>query len=361
VFEEFAASLTGNVEEDLKRIQESEEVNGHLRTMPFASFIESGARGSWDQVKTLVCTTGYKADITNKVRPELIRSSLVTGLNSKEFFDSCFGSRKGLLDTALSTGDSGYLTRQLIYSTVHQEVDPDLEDCGTTDHMMFYVADKKTAKCLLWRHYVDDQNVTRCIKEANYESLVGKTIKLRSPIYCKSKKICKTCYGELHKLLHSNQCGIVATQAIGERTTQLVLRTFHISGVAQGTSADNDDIISGMSIVKKLFHKPTAFSEITSPYELVNLLHKIFSSYGAIQIVHYEVIVAAMMWVGNKPWRIVEDRDTKEFEYVSILQVPNRTSWLMGGAFSNLKSRLLSGLISQEEDTENALTRLFRF
>lgn len=355
-----ASKLTGNVEQDMTHMA-SPELMSRLKQLPASIYIESGARGSWDQAKQLVFSRGYVSDAKGKIIPNLIRSSLSIGLNQDEYFDSCWGARKGLLDTALSTGDSGYLTRQLIYSTVHIELG-ETEDCETTDYLSIEVKDEKFAKCLLWRYHMTETGLQK-IKINNYKSLIGKTIKLRSPIYCKTKGICKKCYGDLHRILHSDQIGIIATQAVGERITQLVLRTFHTSGVAQASEQfdKQEDIIGGMTFANKVFHSPeSVLEDVLKPEEHVLMIYKIFSQYKAIHMVHYEIITSAMMWVDNLPWRLCDTREQLVPEWVSILKVPSRSSWLLGTAFSNLKSRLLYGLIHDTEDNNCALTDLFR-
>lgn len=357
---EIADSLTGDMKKDMK-ILNSKKVLDILKTFSFRDYIESGARGSWDQVKQLVLSRGYVSDSKGKIRPDLIRGSLLKGLNQKEFFNSCWGARKGLLDTALSTGVSGYLTRQLIYSCVFVELDETLDDCGTTDYMKILVEDETMAKSLLWRYFKVKDRLVK-ITTSNYKNIVGKIINLRTPIYCKSEKVCKKCYGDLHKILHSNQIGIIATQAIGEITTQLVLRTFHLSGVAKAKeeSGDQDDIISGLGVANKLFHKPNSVVDINRPSDLVKATYRIFNEYKRIHMIHYETIISAMMWVGDTQWRLTENRDNNKFEWVSILQIPSRSSWLLGVAFSNLKAKLLDGLVNKKSDNCNALSRLFR-
>ena len=358
-------SFTGNVNEDMERVKEDPVVLKALKDCAFSIFIDSGARGTWDQARQMVLARLYVADASNSVRPYLIRSSLVQGLKPREFFESCWGSRKGLLDTAMSTGDSGYLTRQLIYSTAVIELDESEtgKDCGTTDGLNITIESKDMIKSLLGRYYTNKDGHKKLIKLSDTGSLIGRTINLRSPVYCKNKRICKTCYGNLHKILHSPQIGIVATQAVGERTTQLVLRTFHLSGAAQGNIAgQNQDIISGMSIVKKLFHTPAkVLGNIQDPLLLVRTIFDIFNQYGDIHMIHFEVIVAGMMWNDSTPWRLIPNRDTIVPEYVSILQVPARASWLLGTAFSNVKQKLLNGLLADTDDVESAITTLFRY
>lgn len=376
-FEHFASNLSGNIVEDMQSLSSNKALHDKIKKKPYHIFIESGARGSIEQLMQLIVSRAYVADANNKLRPNLIRGSLCTGLNQREFFESSWGTRKGLLDTALSTSSSGYLTRQLIYSTVNIELDHNIEDCNTTDFLELEVLirtpdgkidEQKTealAKNLVWRYVVGiDNKSTILVTKDNYKALIGRKIKLRSPIYCKSKHICKKCYGNISKILHSTQIGVIATQCIGERCTQLVLRSFHTSGVAQGSGqgGSNEDIISGMGVVNKLFHNPNSFKNIKEPVDLVMSLHNIFSQYGSIMLVHYETIVSGMLWTSNKKlWRTLPDRNNHPHNFESILKIPSLGSWLLGISFARLKSKLLDGLIMDETDTPTALSKLFRF
>ena len=374
-FENFTDTLNGSIKENIYNLNNNKEIHKKIQKKPYYIYIESGARGSLDQLTQLVVARGYVADANNKIRPNMIKSSLSTGLNKTEFFESSWGSRKGLLDTALSTSSSGYLTRQLIYSTVNMELG-NVEDCKTTEYLEMDVMvknssgqldEKKTealAKTLIWRYVVSMDGKTHIlITKDNYKALMGRRIKLRSPIYCRSKKICKKCYGNVCNILHSNQIGIIGTQAVGERSTQLVLRTFHTSGVASGSgeTENNEDIISGMGIVNKLFHKPTDIKGVTNPVDLVLALNNVFSQYGGIMLVHFEVIVSAMMWHEKKLWRTIPNRNNYPFKFESILKIPSLGSWLLGISFARLKTKLLDGLVNDEVDTPTSISNLFRF
>lgn len=365
-------NLKGNPIDDIKYISENEELKTKLKDLSISTYIESGARGSWDQAKQLVFARGYVADSDNKIRPDLIKSSLIEGLSQDEFFRSSYGCRKGLLDIALSTGDSGYLTRQIIYSTSNLELSETIDDCHTSDYFKLhvYIKDdennkidyKKSvllAKSLLWRYYIDDNGNEVLITTNNYKDLIGKTINLRSPILCNTKQICKKCYGNLYKILHSDQIGIIATQAIGERITQLVLRTFHTSGVASRIKDDsNDDIIAGMGLANKLFH-PKGDLKYKTAEEYSKLLFNIFSDYGSIHFVHFECIVSCMMWSKNKPWRLLDNRLDNKYVMKSTLKIPAMNSWLIGTAFSHLKSKIIDALINDNYEEPSSISSLF--
>lgn len=381
-------NLTGDIQKDLDYMKNNELLS-KIDSVPVSIFVRSGARGSMEQLRQLVFCRGYVANSKNYVRENLIVNSFSSGLDPDEFFESCFGTRKGLLDTALSTGDSGYLTRQLIYSSCFLELSDNIEDCGSEDYLKVNVRDESFASLLIGRYYYDEkENRLKCISFDNFNELVGKVIKLRSPIYCKSYKICNVCYGNYYYIMHSNQIGIIATQAIGERATQLVLRTFHISGAVQDFSKDrevskNQDIITGMKIAKAIFHNPYSLfvaskikeggdkeklmkslnkrMEGGDPSILVEMLYNIFSKFGKVNLVHFEVIVSSIMWSGDRLWRLIPNRSQVPYQYVSIMKVPSKVSWLLGMAFSHLNKGIINGILGKGYIEGTSLTELFTY
>ena len=74
----------------------------------------SGARGNISQVRQLVGMRGLMSDSGGGIIDFPIRSNFREGLSVTEYVISCYGARKGLIDTALRTADSGYLTRRLV-------------------------------------------------------------------------------------------------------------------------------------------------------------------------------------------------------------------------------------------------------
>lgn len=89
---------------------------------PLYMMILSGARGNISQIKQLVGIRGLMADSNGEIINLPITSNFKEGLNIIEYFISCYGARKGLVDTALKTANSGYLTRKLIYTSQSQTI-----------------------------------------------------------------------------------------------------------------------------------------------------------------------------------------------------------------------------------------------
>ena len=315
----------------------------------YSYMIESGARGSWDQVRQLVLTRGFVSNFQGEILPVPIKNSLMDGLTHEEFFYSTYGCRKGLLDIALNTGTSGYLSRKLIFTCANLQIDDVLEDCGTKDFLTVDVKNKMKAQMLINRYMLANETLVKITKD-NYQDNIGKLIQIRSPILCQSPRICHTCYGDLHKRLNSRFIGIIATQTLGERGTQLVLRTFHTSGsaVIKGEekgeengdqSMRQEDIIGDLAAVSELLHmfKGKTYDGIVA--ELFDVYDK------DIYHVHFECVVAQLMWSNYQKWRLLENRAVVTPDYFSIQSVPNQESWILAMAFSNPKRSILQGIL----------------
>ncbi len=213
----------------------------------------SGARGNISQVRQLVGMRGLMADPQGRIIDFPIRSNFREGLTLTEYVISCYGARKGIVDTALRTATSGYLTRRLV--DVAQHVVVSLYDCETRQGIPL-TALKQGAKTLLplserilGRVLAEDvpgvaiRNT--CISEYLSYQLANAqdVIIVRSPLLCKSRNgVCQLCYG--WSLAHNElvsigeAVGIIAAQSIGEPGTQLTMRTFHTGGVFSGEIID---------------------------------------------------------------------------------------------------------------------------
>src|SRR6201982_1397531 len=100
---------------------------------PIFMMADSGARGSFKQIRQLAGMRGLMANPKGEIIERPIKANFQEGLTVLEYFISTHGARKGLADTALRTADSGYLTRRLV--DVAQDVIIRQEDCGTTEYV----------------------------------------------------------------------------------------------------------------------------------------------------------------------------------------------------------------------------------
>nr|QVL26876.1 RNA polymerase beta'' subunit [Sphenodesme mollis] len=239
-----------------------QEMNPNFRmTDPFnpvhiMSF--SGARGNTSQVHQLVGMRGLMSDPQGQMIDLPIQSNLREGLSLTEYIISCYGARKGVVDTAVRTSDAGYLTRRLV--EVVQHIVVRRTDCGTVRGISVsprngMMPERIFIQTLIGRVLADDIYMgTRCIATRNQDIGIGlvnrfitfrtQPIAIRTPFTCRSAFwICRLCYGrspthgDLVEL--GEAVGIIAGQSIGEPGTQLTLRTFHTGGVFTGGTAEH--------------------------------------------------------------------------------------------------------------------------
>ena len=202
----------------------------------------SGARGNISQVRQLVAMRGLMADPQGAILEFPIQSNFREGLTVTEYLISCYGARKGLVDTALRTATSGYLTRRLVDAVQHVVVQ--VTDCQTFKGIL--IKDKNLEHRLVGRVLFQDVylNSTTIVKKntllsqnlAKQIASQHKTIIVRSPLTCHTEKsVCQLCYGldlSQGKIVSLGEAvGIIAAQSIGEPGTQLTMRTFHTGGV----------------------------------------------------------------------------------------------------------------------------------
>ena len=229
--------------------------------------VNSGARGDISNVKLASAMIGIQVDASNREIELPIRSSFKHGLSSLEAFVATRGARKGLIDTALKTADSGYLPRRLV--DVSQDVFTVEDEAGDDDGYTIYrseteetmidfgnrLAGRYTAKEVPG-HIAADQLITREIAdEINDDSDVSE-VTIQSVLSTNNLRgIPRKSYGidmSTGVLVDDAQpVGVIAAQSVGEPGTQLTLNTFHSSGVAGG------DITQGLPRVEELFEART--------------------------------------------------------------------------------------------------------
>ena len=229
--------------------------------------VNSAARGDISNVKLASAMIGIQVDAANREIELPIRSNFKQGLSSLEAFVATRGARKGLIDTALKTADSGYLTRRLVdvsqdvftvedeagdddgYTILRSETEETMIDFGNRLFGRFTAED-------IAGHVKKDQLITRKIANAIDADEKIESVKIQSVLSTKNLRgIPRKSYGidmSTGSLVDNAQpVGVIAAQSVGEPGTQLTLRTFHASGVAGG------DITQGLPRVEELFEART--------------------------------------------------------------------------------------------------------
>jgi DNA-directed RNA polymerase subunit beta' len=213
----------------------------------------SGARGNLSQVRQLVGMRGLMADPNGQIIDLPIITNFREGLTITDYIISSYGARKGLVDTALRTADSGYLTRRLI--DVAQDIITREKDCKSefgisltdvveSNDLIVSLEDRILGRTLLRpilnshtaeQLFIANQEINLIVAK-QIAQLKLKKVFVRSPLTCHSRRsVCQQCYGwnlAYGRLVDLGEAvGIIAAQSIGEPGTQLTMRTFHTGGV----------------------------------------------------------------------------------------------------------------------------------
>jgi DNA-directed RNA polymerase subunit beta' len=240
---------------------------------PIDMMVGSGARGNMMQVRQIAGMRGLVANPRGDMIPRPIKSNFREGLEMLEYFIATPGARKGLVDTALRTADSGYLTRRLV--DVAQELIVRGDDCGTNLGLWVENVLPDTAK---QRNFLDTKLFGRALLQdvalADGTVIAKNTVlsdddvvrlrddpevtrvRVRSVLTCDAELgVCALCYGRSlatgKEIELGEAVGVIAAQSIGEPGTQLTMRTFHTGGVA------GRDIAGGLPRVVELFEART--------------------------------------------------------------------------------------------------------
>nr|QEM01643.1 plastid-encoded DNA-directed RNA polymerase beta''A [Nephromyces sp. ex Molgula occidentalis] len=242
--------------------------------------INSGAKANWSQLLQLIGFRGYISNINGYLYEIPIMQNFSRGLNLYEYFISCYGSRKGIIDTAIKTADSGYLTRRLI--EVSKNIIIKEYNCGSKTSISYNKIIDIKGNILLNNSYLKGKLLKKGInfdlniiyKSNKYlyiqEFLIPKITNLKLNLggvynWISGRTICNNCFGQNYNQ-YNNQLGesigVLAAQTIGEPGTQLTLRTFHTGGVF--TKINNNFKYKQESIFNKYNSKITLNMKILS-------------------------------------------------------------------------------------------------
>jgi len=277
IYEQFEEGLLSENEKYAKIVENVTGVMNSIKAAiaetlttenPIKIMIDSGARGTPDQLNQMVGIKGLVVKPNGQIIELPILSSYKEGFNALEYFNATHGSRKGLVDTALKTSQSGYLTRKLV--DVAQDIIIQNLDCGDEEGLeIFRTTHEELEQAFASRivSRVIAQDVTlKTGKKIEKNTLLTpelaneisensdlESVKIFSPLTCKNLHgICQKCYGaDLTKwkpIKIGEAAGVIAAQAIGEPGTQLTLRSFHAGGIVT-----KSDITMGLPYIEGLF------------------------------------------------------------------------------------------------------------
>lgn len=298
---------------------------------PVFMMLESGARGSKEQIRQLSSMRGLMAKPQKRgleggqIIENPILSNFKEGLSVLEYFISTHGARKGLADTALKTADAGYLTRRLVDASHNVIVNE--KDCGTlrglivsklkkNEDIVVSLYDRILGRVSLYdvQHPITKEIIVYAGEEITEEKAMNiqnssiENVEIRSVLTCESKKgVCAKCYGRNlasgYMVQMGEAVGIIAAQSIGEPGTQLTLRTFHVGGIASNVAIESNVIskYDGVLEIEELRTVEVVDGIQNKYFIVVSRLAEmhIIDKYTKIVLATYNVPYAAKLFFNN--------------------------------------------------------------
>ena len=223
----------------------------------FYDMLQAGSTSRKGQVTQILSMPGVIEDVHGEPIPYPIKKSWSEGLDTFDYWNQSYGARKGVVDRSVNTQESGALNKELLFNTKNLLIVED--DCGTPDGIELEVNSKeimdrfvaKAIPNLVEHNALINQEVMSRLKHRRVES-----IWVRSPLTCESDGgVCQKCYGlmangQLPRI--GENVGVIDSQALTERSTQLTMQTFHTGGTAGGTSS----ITKGFPRLEELLFVP---------------------------------------------------------------------------------------------------------
>jgi DNA-directed RNA polymerase subunit beta' len=222
---------------------------------------QAGVKPSPIQYRQLRLAPMLMLDSTNRVIPRPITKSYSEGLDVSSYWDQMSGARRGSVLKVQEVREPGYFTKQLMNSTMGVQVTA--HDCGTQQGLHMPISSQDVFdRTLAQDHtiggvtYKKDTVITPQMASAMKASDKNATVLVRSTMKCEhGDGICQKCAGLAPSGQHytiGTNIGVLATQALGERATQLTLKAFHSGGVAER----NADMVNNFTRVQQLTQIP---------------------------------------------------------------------------------------------------------
>lgn len=309
-------SVSGMIDaKDAMEQEKSEIVSAELKSWiqnnmdpdnPVGIMMNSGARGNAGQVNSMAGIIGVGKDVASqKTRP--VNSSHLEGLSPDQFWDLSYDSRKGILDKSIETSKPGELTREL-WMTNKQTVISE-KDCGDSKGIMLDMQKDGDKRSLHGRVLLKDVPLAKggSIKATGKpltvqeeEAIMTKAkglVNVRSPLTCKSTAgVCQKCYGikpggVTNDLVEIGApIGSVAAQALGEPSTQSIMKAFHVGAANSSVSGAFDRIQETLRLPQDLSN--TAIQAVIAEED------------GVISDITTDPITGTVVKVGRKKYKL---------------------------------------------------------
>lgn len=230
LLKEHADEIADGKVEVMARIEKElvEQAKAILKDDPSTDLYNSGARGSFgNNYKAISIMKGPVYDpISGKYK--LIEANYMEGLKKTDIPQSASSVVAGAYPKAVGTATGGYQAKSLSAALQAVELDKAGSDCGSKGYIEVTMKASQT-KDFLYRYIIENGKYV-LLEPETIGKYVGKKVKMRSPMYCVGKKLCRRCAGLMYEKLGITSVGMTASRA-ASTLMNLSMKKFHDSSV----------------------------------------------------------------------------------------------------------------------------------
>jgi len=230
-----------NIYEDAKKEMEDAQDHNLKGKNNFYDMLQAGSTSKKGQVTQILSMPGIVQDVHGIPIPHPIKKSYSEGLDTFDYWNQSYGARKGVVDRSVNTQDSGALNKELLFTTKSLLITE--EDCGTPDGIIMSTNSKEVMDRFLSQDvpgvgHRNDLITNERVLKAKVKKI--ESLPVRSSLTCEADNgVCQKCYGlmangQLARI--GENVGVIDSEALTERSTQLTMQTFHTGGAGKGSS-----------------------------------------------------------------------------------------------------------------------------
>ncbi|MDD3172237.1 MAG: hypothetical protein PHF63_00985 [Herbinix sp.] len=215
------------IEKELVKMAQEE-----LKGDPGIDLYDSGARGSF--ANNYKNNSIMKGPVFNPTTGQwdIVTTSFMEGLDKKDMESMGNSVITGAYPKAIGTAIAGYFSKQIIAALQAVTLDKIGSECNSKSFLKITISDSNK-KLFMYRNIISGTKLIQ-LNESNLDSYVGKEVKMRSPMFNGSKKLCRVCAGDLYTKLDIDHIGLTAAR-VASTMLNLKLKKFHDSSAKIAT------------------------------------------------------------------------------------------------------------------------------